>query len=73
MLQTLNEADFFSLNESYSAKHGAADFFTYGLTVQTNVNEKMVRWVDVSASEKPIPTRLIKLHEYILNIIEKTR
>ena len=56
--------------ESYQAKSGAADYFTYGLTVTIHEEAKVkitktVVWVDEWASQTPLPDQLITIQRGI--------
>jgi len=71
LLSLLENASFFTLDRSYAAKPGAADYFSYSLTVQTTSDAKTVEWVDGWASEKTIPAGLGDVQLYIQAIIER--
>ncbi|MCW3975391.1 MAG: hypothetical protein O2U61_00515 [Candidatus Bathyarchaeota archaeon] len=67
----LKDVSFFELDDSYDAKMGTADYFTYRLTVHTTSDEKTVEWVDSWAAEKTLPRGLEKTQIHIQSIIEE--
>ncbi len=67
----LKDVSFFELDDSYDAKMGAADYFSYRLTVQTTSDEKTVEWVDSWATEKTLPRGLEEVQIHIQGIIEE--
>lgn len=71
LLSLLKEVSFFALDNSYDAKPGTADYFSYRLTVQTTSDEKTVEWVDGWASEKTLPRGLEEVQIHIQSVIEK--
>jgi len=62
--------------ESYQARHGAADYFTYELTVTIHKEagvktSKTVIWVDEWASETPLPDQLITIQNGITALVNQ--
>ncbi|MFQ6095275.1 MAG: carboxypeptidase regulatory-like domain-containing protein, partial [Candidatus Bathyarchaeia archaeon] len=73
LLSILEKANFFTLDRSYAAIPGAADYFSYSLTVQTTLDAKTVEWVDGWASERTIPSGLEEVQLYIQTVVERIR
>jgi len=71
LLFLLKEVNFFALDNSYDAKPGAADYFSYRFTVQTTSDEKTIEWVDSWATEKTLPRGLEEIQIHVQSIIEK--
>jgi len=71
------ENNFTSIDpESYRAKPGAADYFTYELTVTIHEEAgvktaRTVVWVDEWASETPLPSQLIKIQRGIEGLVNQ--
>ncbi len=61
------------LAESYPAKQGAADYYTYTLIIYTLSYTKRVSWVESGVAEKPIPSSLKEIEALILNISQRLR
>ena len=66
--QAATDAGFFEMNASYPpTDSGAADYFSYSLTVNEGAQNHSVSWVDEFASSVPIPDGL----EEIVSTIEE--
>ncbi len=68
-----NKTDFFTADKKYYPVPGAADYFIYGLTVQTGFDVKNIEWVDQGAANETLPPHLLDIQSQIESIILKAR
>ncbi len=73
LLDLMKAANFFSSDIIYNTRPGAADFFTYRITLVTSSDPKMVEWVDDWASAESLPADLVDLQLHMESIIERMR
>ena len=72
LVALIGDSGFMGLDDSYGAKAGVADFFSYSLTVEADSSSKRVQWVDDWAAEGALPEGLGDVEEGILEIIHGT-
>ena len=72
LVALIGDSGFMGLDDSYGAKAGVADFFSYSLTVEADSSSKRVQWVDDWAAEGTLPEGLGEIGEGILEIIQGT-
>ena len=58
LVALIGGSGFTELEDSYGAKAGVADFFSYSLTVEADSSSKRVQWVDDWAVEGALPEGL---------------
>ncbi|MBI2184947.1 MAG: hypothetical protein HYU39_08325 [Thaumarchaeota archaeon] len=71
--ELFRETGFFAAEQRYTAKSGAADYYSYVLTVQVEFDVKSVGWVDAWASNEPMPSELGALQLHLESIVESAR
>jgi len=67
----LDKAGFIMEDIAYTAKPGAADYYTYRLTMRTPSGARTVEWVDEWASEDDLPRDLKELQSHMESIVER--
>ena len=72
LITLIKNSGFMELDDTYGAKTGVADFFSYSLIVEMDSSSKQVLWVDDWAAKGNLPDVLNELGEKILGIIEGT-
>jgi len=61
-------------SKTYTAEAGAADYFTYTLTLTYSGSPaKVVQWVDAGASTEALPSQLSDIQSFMTGLVQTAR